>query len=85
MALVNSDLNLLLVLDAGRSQRRMIGRKHGMYCDHQSTDVALAISVGLDVYVAFVVNVFITLLTLAKYSQVPSWLLSLRMLNSCRS
>jgi len=41
-----------------------------MYCDHQSTDVALAIHVGLDVYVAFVMNVFITLLTLAKNSQV---------------
>jgi len=63
----------------------MIGRMGGMYCDRQSTDVALAISVGLDVYVAFVVNVFITLLTLAKYSQVSSWLLSLRMLDSCRS
>jgi len=54
----------------------MIGRMGGMYCDRQSTDVALAISVGLNVYIAFVVNVFITLLTFTKDSQASSGLVS---------
>jgi len=54
----------------------MIGRMGRMYCDRQSTDVALAISVGLNVYFAFVVSVFITSLTFTKDIQVSSGLVS---------